>query len=90
MKAYAYVYDGEVVEVIHGAMYEAPSVELRERIGEDEWNLLEDRTGREIPISERFTPEFIRYLVEVDPENVRQGMRLVDGEFVAGAVLGAY
>lgn len=56
MKTYVRVYDSAVVEVIGPAVYPSDSPEL----AEPSW-----KAGDEIPISDRFTAEFVANLIDV-------------------------
>lgn len=85
MKNYVRVADGVVVEVIPGASYEAPADELKDSMSPEVWDLLSGRVGSEIPIEQRFTPEFVSKLVDISELNPLPvpGMSYLDGQFLA-------
>lgn len=87
MKNYVRVENGIVVEFIAGAEYDEPPAEQKERVPPEVWQSLVDRAGAEIPISERFTQDFVAALVDVtslEPVPL-QGMVLENGVFLPPA-----
>ncbi|RVD76991.1 tail fiber assembly protein [Pseudomonas koreensis] len=83
MKVFAYIPNGIVLEIIKGSVYGAPPPEQEQNVTPEVWQELVNRVGKEIPIQEIYTPEFISTLVEVTdvtPEPV-QGMSYQNGVF---------
>lgn len=71
MKTYAFVVNGEVQEIIHPAVYVQPDPALEQQLGPDVWVILVTRVGQEIPIEERYHPDFVARMVEItglDPQ----------------------
>jgi len=87
MKSFARVIDGLVIELIHGAVYDTPSPELEANVAPEVWQMMVERAGTEIPIEDRFTPEFVGELVDVTGlvPPPAQGMIFEGGEFLPPA-----
>lgn len=69
MEIYARIDDGVVVEIIQPATYETPDPSIATLSGREIYEDLLAKAGQEIPISQRFTPQFVSTLVDITSAN---------------------
>jgi hypothetical protein len=69
MKIYAYVQGDGVAEIIAPATYPHPDPADIETYGQEAYDAQAARAGQEIPITERYTPEFCAACVNVTDVN---------------------
>lgn len=69
MKTYAYVNLGRVVEIVEPATYLTPDPSIADSAGEAVYQAQLAIVGEEIPLGERFTPEYCAACVDVTSIN---------------------
>lgn len=65
MKTFAYVVDGVVFEIIPPVTFPPPDASIIETAGQEVYDALLAKAGEEIPIDERYTPEFVSSCVDI-------------------------
>jgi hypothetical protein len=85
MKTYAFVINGEVQEIVPPRTYDVPDPALEEQFGPELWGMLVARVGLEIPIEERFHPDFVLNMVDITDVVPQPDQRwtYADGVFTA-------